>query len=98
MSQPRVPKVIEKHYSPRELSFLLGFDEKWWRQRAQSGELTVRDDLGNVVSEPLELAGELRIPASAVNGYLARNPYRYDAGTKARNTAELRRKLGKEGA
>lgn len=91
----RIPKVIEKHYSPRELSFLLGFDERWWRERAQAGELTVRDDAGNVISEPLELAGQLRIPASAANAYLARHPYVYDAGVKARNRGELQRKLGR---
>jgi len=94
MSQAR---VVEKYYSPRELSSLIGFAEKFWRERCQAGEMTLRD--GDVViSEPLDIAGELRIPASAVNAYLARHPYRYDAGVKARNAAELRRKLGKEAA
>jgi hypothetical protein len=97
MSQLRASKVIEKHYSPRELGFLLGFDEKWWRQRAQEGEFAVRDEHGHTISQPVMLAGELRIPASGVNAYLARNPYLYDAGIAARNHAELRRKLGKGG-
>lgn len=93
MSQPRHNKVVEKHYTVRELSWLLGFNEKWWRERAQSGDLTLRNEDGTVIAEPLELAGELRIPASSVNGYLAKHAYRYDAGVKARNVAELRRKL-----
>ncbi len=95
VTEVRIAKVIEKHYSPRELSFLLGFDEKWWRQRAQAGDLTLRDRQGQVIAQPLELAGELRVPASAVNAYLASHPYSYDAGVKARNTAELRRKLSR---
>jgi len=93
MSQLRAQKLVEKHYSPRELSFLLGFNEKWWRERAQAGDLTLQDGEGHVISEPLELAGELRVPASAVNAYLAKHPYVYDGGVKARNKAELRRKL-----
>ena len=94
MSAPqRIPRVLEKFYSVRELSYLLGFNEKWWRERAQAGDLVLMDSAGNVVSEPVNLGGELRIPASAVNGYLARHPYRYDAGVAARNRAELRRKV-----
>ena len=46
-----------------------------------------------VVCAPLEISGELRIPATAMNAWLARHPYRYDAGVKARNQGELRRKL-----
>lgn len=88
----RASRAVEMFYSPREVGLLLGFDEKWVRQRAQAGEFTVRHG-DQVVAEPVELSGELRIPASGVNAYLARHPYRYDAGVKARNKAELRRKL-----
>jgi len=94
MTQPR---VVEKYYSPRDLACLVGFSEKFWRERCQAGEMTLLEGEA-VIAAPLDIAGELRIPASAVNAYLARHPYRYDAGVKARNTAELRRKLGKEAA
>ncbi len=88
----RTPKVVEKYYSLAELRCLVGFGPRFWRERAQAGELTLRDgDL--VLAEPLEVAGELRVPASCVNAFLARHPYRHDAGVKARNQAELRRKL-----
>ena len=94
-NQP-ISRVVEKHYSPRELSFLIGFDEKFWRQRAKDGEFTLTIETGTesvVVCAPLEISGELRIPATAMNAWLARHPYRYDAGVKARNQGELRRKL-----
>lgn len=89
MSQPR---VVEKYYSLRELECLVGFGERFWRERAQCGDLTLKEG-ETIIAEPVRIAGELRVPASAVNAYLARHPYRYDAGVKARNVAELRRKL-----
>ena len=89
-----IPRVVEKYYSPRELSCLLGFDEKFWRQRAKDGEFTLfTDGQTEPVCTPLEISGELRIPATAVNAWLQRHPYRYDAGVKARNAVELRRRL-----
>lgn len=91
----RQTKVLEKFYSPRELSYQLGFGERFWRERCQAGDFTLRiDDV--VIAEPLEIAGELRIPASAVNAWLAKHLYRYDAGVKARNAGELRRKLASQ--
>lgn len=88
----KIPRVIEKFYSVKELQFLVGFGERFWRERAQAGDFTIY--LGDeIIAQPVEISGELRIPASAVNAYLAKHPYRYDAGVKARNTAELRRKL-----
>lgn len=85
-------RVVEKYYSPGDLSCLLGFADKFWRERAKAGEFTLSIE-GEIVCQPLEIAGELRIPATAVNAYLVRHPYRYDAGVKARNAGELRRKL-----
>ena len=87
-----IPRVVEKYYSPSELSGLIGFAEKFWRERAKAGEFTLVID-GEVVCQPLDISGELRIPATAVNAYLVKHPYRYDAGVKARNAGELRRKL-----
>lgn len=92
-------RVVEKHYSPKELSYLMGFSARYWCDACKAGELTLRDanapDL--VLAQPVEIGGELRIPASCVNAYLARHPFRYDAGVKARNTGELRRILAKLG-
>jgi hypothetical protein len=89
----RQNRVLEKYYSLRELTYQLGFSERFWREKAQQGELMLQDGQGNLISEPVEIAGELRIPASAINAFLARHAYRYDAGVKARNLGELRRKL-----
>lgn len=90
--------VLEKYYSPAELAVMLGFAPRFWRDLAKDGELTLSVD-GAVIAEPVEIAGELRIPASAVNAYLARHPYRPGAsrtgelGVKARSVGELRRKV-----
>lgn len=85
--------VIEKHYSPTELEVLLGFAPRFWRDLAKAGELTLA--VGEqVIAEPKMIAGELRIPASAVNAYLARHPANPPAlGVAARSEGELRRKL-----
>lgn len=87
-----MPRVVEKYYSTQDLQLLVGFGDRFWRERAQAGELTLRDG-DAILAEPILLSGELRIPASAINAYLARHPYRYEAGTKARNRAELKRRL-----
>lgn len=89
-----VAKVVEKHYSARELSFLIGFDPKYWRERMKA-EPQLVDAAGHVIAQCREISGEFFAPASWVNSYLERNPLRYDAGIKARNTAELRRRLAK---
>jgi hypothetical protein len=92
-------RVVEKYYSPRELFYLLGFSPEFWRDKCKAGELTLRTGApARVVSEPVEIAGELRIPASAVNAFLGARRFFYDVGIKARNTGELRRKLAKERA
>ena len=95
-NETKQQRVVEKYYSARELGYLLGFNEQFWRQAAQAGDLTLVDDSGAVIAQPALVAGELRIPASAVNAYLARRPYRYDAGVKARNKGELLRKLNQQ--
>jgi hypothetical protein len=88
----RQSKVLEKFYSLRELSFQLGFSERFFAERCKAGDFTLAVE-GVTIAEPVEISGEIRVPASAVNAWLTRNPYRYDAGVKARNVAELRRKL-----
>jgi hypothetical protein len=84
-------RVVEKFYSTAELECLLGFAPRFWRDLAKAGELTLTVD-GVVIAQPVDIAGELRIPASSVNAYLARHPYRPELGVKARNIGELRRK------
>lgn len=92
MSAEKQNRVLEKFYSTEELTYHLGFSVRFWRERCQEGAFTLQID-GAVIAEPVEISGELRIPASAVNAWLAKHPYRYDAGVKARNQAELHRKL-----
>lgn len=89
-----VPRVVEKHYSARELSFLVGFDAKFWRQQMKSQPELLGAN-GELISNCVEISGEFFAPASWVNAFLSRRPLRYDAGIKARNTAELRRKMNK---
>lgn len=94
MTQPRHERAVEKYYSPQEAGWLLGFSERFIRDLAKSEELTLKEPAtGEVVAEPVLIGGELRIPASCLNGYLARHPYRTDPGIKARNKAELLRRL-----
>lgn len=97
MNQP-TSKVVEKFYSAKELSFLIGFNERFWRDLMKGGDLVLVDGSTQaVIAEPVEIGGVFFCPASCVNAYLVRHPVRYDAGVKARNTAELRRKLASKG-
>ncbi len=83
--------VVEKFYSAKELGFLVGFGPKWWRTRMKAEPKLEVD--GALVSQCVEISGEYLAPASWVNYLLARHGVNYDAGVRARNTAELRRKL-----
>lgn len=91
-------RVIELYYSVAELSFLLRFSDVTIRRRIKAGDFSPPDsatgqpDLSNIK----DISGDIRVPASGVNWFLDRHPLRYDAGIKARNTAELRRKMHKE--
>lgn len=89
-------RVVEKHYSAKELSWLIGFDARFWRDKMKSGELTLyagHEPDAAVLARPVEISGEFFCPASCVNAFLLRHPVHYDLGVKARNTGELRRKL-----
>jgi hypothetical protein len=81
-----ISRAVEKYYSPREAGFLLGFEERWVRDRIKAGELPGTTEIG----------GEYRIPASAINAKieagLVRGPG--ELGTSARSVGELRRKVG----
>lgn len=85
-------RVLEKHYTARELSFLIGFNERYWRDRMKA-EPQLKGAAGEVISQCVEISGEFFAPASWANGYLARKPVQYDAGIKARNKSDLERKL-----
>jgi hypothetical protein len=88
----RQNKVLEKFYSLKDLGYQLGFSERFFADRCKAGDFTLAID-GVVIAEPMEVSGEIRVPASAVNAWVAKHPYKYDAGVKARNKGELMRKL-----
>ena len=84
-------KVPELYFSVPELSMLLKRSEDWVRKQVKASEF---GPLGNILS----LDGDLRIPASGVNFFTERHTLEYDPGIKARNLAELRRRMKKEEA
>jgi len=87
-------RVLEKFYTAKELSWLVGFNERYWRDRMKA-DPQLLDGEGRVISQCVEISGEFFAPASWVNAYVARTPVTYDAGIKARNRSELERKLRK---
>jgi hypothetical protein len=89
MSQVR---VLEKFYSAKELSWLIGFNERYWRERMKAEPRLLGAD-GELISQCVVISGEFFAPASWANALLARSPLVYDAGIKARNKSDLERKL-----
>lgn len=86
--------VVELFYSVRELSFLLRFSESTIRRRIRDGDFSPpgedgAPDLANI----LDVDGDLRIPASGVIFFQRQHALVWNAGVKARNLGELRRKL-----
>lgn len=88
-----LPTVVEAYYTPQDLAALWRFNQRKIRDLAKAGEFTVKDAAGQIVAEPMEIAGELRIPASAVNAYAKAHPLVYNEGIKARNRGELLRRI-----
>lgn len=88
-----LPKVVEAYYTPADLAALWRFSERKIRDLVKEGNFTLRNALGVTTAEPMEVAGEIRIPASAINAYAASHAYNYSPGIKARNQAELLRKI-----
>lgn len=75
---------------------MLRFSDTFIRKKVKGGEFSPagadgEPDLTNII----DVDGDLRVPASGVNLFLRRYSLRYDAGVKARNAGELRRKLGR---
>lgn len=89
----KLPQVVEAYYSPADLSALWRFGPAKIRTMAKSGDFTVRDAAGAIVAEPMEVAGELRIPASGVNQYARSHALSVIHGVKARSKGELLRKI-----
>ncbi len=81
------PHVVELYYSVRELAFLLRFSETTIRK-------WIREDQFGPKERILDVAGDIRVPASGVQAFAESHAFVYDHGVKARNKAELRRKLG----
>jgi hypothetical protein len=84
--------VVEAYYTPGHAAALLQFNERKIRDMAKAGDFTVKDG-EEVLAEPFECAGEIRIPASGINHYIRTHPLRYDEVIKARNRGELMRKI-----
>lgn len=92
MSEP-LGRVVESYYTPADLASLWRFSERKIRDLVRDGAFTLRQGDGSVVAEPLEIAGEIRIPASAINAYAAQHTYAAARGVKARSAGELFRKV-----
>lgn len=92
-------RVVELYYSVSELAFLLRFSDTTIRKRIKAGDFSPpgedhKPDFSNVI----DIDGDLRVPASGVNWFLDQHPLKYDSGIRARNAAELRRKMKREDA
>lgn len=88
------PRIVELYYSISELCFLLRFSDSTIRKRVKDGDFSTPGEDGLPDrSNILDVQGDLRVPASGVNWFLSQNALRSDPGTKARNKAELARKL-----
>lgn len=93
------PRVVELYYSITELTFLLRFSDSTIRKWVKEGAFSPPGEDGLPdFTNILDVGGDLRVPASGVNFFAGNHPLRRDPGTKARNKAELMRKIGKEQA
>lgn len=90
-------RVVELHYSVAETAFLYRFSETTIREKLKAG------DFGPLDQEEAERLGlgrllnvneqDIRIPVSRCLYFEARHSFQYSPGIKARNTAEMKRKL-----
>jgi len=88
-----LPRIVEMYYTPADLAALWRFSVRKISDMCKRGDFTVKAHDGTVTAEPMEIAGEIRIPASGINHYAATHPYTYNLGVKARNRGELMRKI-----
>lgn len=75
--------LLEVHVSPKQIGYLMNLSETTIRRKIQSAMF------GHLV---VNLDGDLRVPQSAVNGFLAAHRFVESPGIKARTIGELRRK------
>jgi hypothetical protein len=88
------PRVVELYYSVTELACLLRFSDSTVRKWVKSGAFSPpgpdgKPDFTNI----LDVHGDIRVPSSGVFFFTQNNQLRRDFGTKARNKAELMRRL-----
>lgn len=78
-------RAVEKYYSVGETALLLGFSERWVRDRINLGEF----------AGALLIDRDYRVPASGINGWADQHRVRSAAelGVPARSVGELRRKV-----
>jgi hypothetical protein len=93
MGERRLPTEVERYVSSRSVAVLWEFGEKKIIKMARDGDFTTRTSSGEVIAEPMEVAGEIRIPVSGLNRYAKEHPYIYNDAIAARNKDELIRKL-----
>lgn len=95
-----ISRAVELYYSITELTFLLRFSDSTIRQWIKAGRFSPPSEMSSGqpdFSNILDVQGDIRVPASGVQWFIQNNPLRRDPGTKARNKAELMRKLKAKG-
>lgn len=85
-------KVVEMYYTVPDLCFLLRFSDSYIRRQIKAGQFGPREAIVQIGD------GQLRIPASGVNFFLAQHAMEPPAGIAARSLGELRRKVAAERA
>lgn len=80
----KTPQFFEMYYSIGQVALAFQMSERWVRDRINAG------DFGAGV---LDLNGDIRIPASGLNDYANQHKRVYSEPIKARNRAELLRKV-----
>jgi len=80
-------RVLELYYKVEEVAFLLRFSNKWVRERMNAGEFG---------AGVVDVRGDVRIPASGVNRFLAQHQRVYDIEVRRTNAGRLRRQLARK--
>jgi hypothetical protein len=90
--------AVEKYYSVAETCLLLGFSDKWVRERVKAGDFDPPESEPEAAAVVM-IEKDIRIPASGINRFLGRHALRganqviAGAGVFARSEGELKRKL-----
>lgn len=78
--------VIERHYKLTDMELLHGFTDRFYRDKLKAGAMGPCDRC-------LFIGETILVPASGWAAFLLSHPHKPDLGTKARNRAELQRKV-----